>query len=79
VEKKWGDFFFFFAKNVLLLKFGGLLMHFYGNCKPVSVIIRNSSETVARMSLIFHSMYLLNSRIMFGHIRNSVIAIKAAK
>jgi hypothetical protein len=24
-------------------------------------------------------MYLLNSRIMFGHIRNAVIAIKAAK
>jgi hypothetical protein len=31
------------------------------------------------MSLVFYSMYLLNSRMMFGHIRNAKIAIKAAK
>jgi hypothetical protein len=47
---------------------------YYISAKPVSVIIRNSSETAARMSLIFHSKYLLNSRIMFG-IRNAVIVI----
>jgi hypothetical protein len=58
----------------VFLKF---LYLYYG--KPVSVIIRNSSESAARMSLIFHSMYpLKNSRIMFGHIRNAEIAIKAA-